>query len=66
MNEPSHKNEFYNVKKFLKNTDLNKFLKKDLHKEIIDYTKNLIDRINVTFDMNKLKEFDSRITMNNI
>ena len=66
MNEPSHKNEFYNVKKILKNTDLNKFLKKDLHKEIIDYTKNLIYRINITFDMNKLNEFDSKITMNNI
>ena len=65
-NEPSNKNEFNNVKKFLKNTDLNNFLKKDLRQEILDNTKNLIDRINVTYDMNKWNEFDCRTTMNNI
>ena len=64
--EPSNKNEFNNVKKFLKNTDLNNFLKKDLRQEILDNTKNLIDRINVTYDMNKWNEFDCRTTMNNI
>ena len=63
---PSNKNEFNNAKKFLKQTDLNNFLKKDLRKEIIDNTKNLLDRINVTFDMNKWNEFDSRTTMNNV
>ncbi len=63
---PSNKNEYHNVHKFLKNTNLNTFLKKDLRKEIIDNTKNLIDRINVTYDMNKWNEFDSRITMNNV
>ena len=63
---PSNKNEYHNVHKFLYNTNLNNFLKKDLRKEIMDNTKNLIDRINVTFDMNKWNEFDSRITMNNV
>ena len=62
---PSNKNEYHNVHKFLYNTNLNNFLKKDLRKEILDNTRNLIDRINVTFDMNKWNEFDSRITMNN-
>ena len=63
---PSNNNDFNNVKKFLKKTDLNNFLKKDLRKEILENTKNLIDRINVTYDMNKWNEFDSRITMNNV
>ena len=62
---PSNKNEFHNVHKFLKNTNLNTFLKKDLRKEILENTKNLIDRINVTYDMNNWNEFDSRTTMNN-
>ena len=66
VDAPSNNNDFNNVKKFLKNTDLNNFLKKDLRKEILDNTKNLLDRINVTFDMNKWNEFDSRITMNNV
>ena len=63
---PSNKNEFNNVKKFLKNTDLNTFLKKDLRKEIIENTKNLLDRINVAYDMNRWNEFDCRVTMNNV
>lgn len=63
---PSDKNEFKNVKKFLRNTDLNRFLKKDLRKEIMENTKNLIDRINVTYDMDKWNEFDSRTTMNKV
>ena len=61
----SNKNEFHNVHKFLKNTNMNNFLKKDLRKEILENTKNLIDRINVTYDMNAWNEFDSRTTMNN-
>jgi hypothetical protein len=66
IEKPSNKNEFHNAHKFLKQTNLNTFLKKDLRNEIMDNTKNLIDRINVTFDMNKWNEFDSRTTMNTI
>ena len=61
---PSKKNDFNNVKKFLKNTDLNSLLKKDLRKEIMDNTRNLIDRINVTYDMSQWNGFDCRTTMN--
>ena len=42
---PNNKNEYGNVYKYLKNTNLNHFLKKDLRQEIMDDTKNLIDRI---------------------
>ena len=66
IDRPTIKNEFQNAKKFLKHTDLNNFLKKDLRKEIIDNTKNLIDRINITYDMNKWNEFDCRTSMNNV
>jgi len=61
---PTKKNDFNNVKKFLKNTDLNSLLKKDLRKEIMDNTRNLIDRINVTYDMSQWNGFDCRTTMN--
>ena len=47
-------------------TDLNTFLKKDLRKEIIENTKNLLDRINVAYDMNRWNDFDCRTTMNNV
>ena len=63
---PSNKNEYHNARKFLKMTDLNNFLKKDLRKEIIDNTKNLLDRINVTFDMSRWNDFDTRVTMNKV
>ena len=66
IEKPSNKNEFHNANKFLKQTNLNTFLKKDLRKEIIDNTKNLLDRINITYDMKKWNEFDCRTTMNTI
>ena len=61
---PNKKNEFKNVYKYLQSTNLNNFLKKDLRQEIMDNTKNLIDRINTTYDLNKWNEFNSRISMN--
>ena len=64
LDMPSNKNEYKNVHKFLKNTNLNNFLKRDLRQEIMDNTKNLIDRININYDLNKWNEFSCRTTMN--
>lgn len=64
LDVPSNKNEYKNVFKFLKNTNMNFFLKKDLRDEIMNNTKNLIERISTTYDLNKWNEFDSRTTMN--
>ena len=61
---PNNKNEYGNVFKYLKNTNLNNFLKKDLRQEIMDNTKNLIDRINITYDLNNWNNFNTRMTMN--
>ena len=64
LDVPSNKNEYGNVFKFLKNTDLNNFLKRDLRQEIMDSTKNLIDRINITYDLKQWDGFNCRTTMN--
>ena len=64
LDVPSNKNEYKNVFKYLKNTNLNHFLKKDLRQEIMDDTKNLIDRINITYDLKKWNDFNCRTTMN--
>ena len=64
LDVPSNKNEYKNVHKFLKNTNLNNFLKKDLRQEIMDNTKNLIDRININYDLYKWDQFSCRTTMN--
>ena len=64
LDRPSNKNEYKNVLKYLQNTNLNHFLKKDLRQEIMDNTKKLIDRINTTYDLNKWNEFNSRTSMN--
>ena len=64
LDRPSKKNEYRNVFKYLQNTNIHNFLKKDLREEIMDNTKKLIDRINTTYDLNKWNEFNSRISMN--
>ena len=64
LDVPSNKNGYKNVFKYLRNTNLNHFLKHDLRQEIMDNTKNLIDRINITYDLKKWNDFNSRTTMN--
>ena len=64
LDVPSNKNEYKNVFKHLRNTNLNHFLKKDLRQEIMDNTKNLIDRINITYDIKQWNEFNCRTIMN--
>ena len=62
----SNKNEYKNLLKYFKSTDFNYFLKPNLRQEIMDNTKNLIDRINITYDLKQWNEFKSRETMNKI
>lgn len=77
MNKPKEKNKknkkyhtyniinnFYNYKKYKDNANMNKFLSQDLRNEIIGDTKNLIDRINMNYDLNEWNKFDSRTTLN--
>ena len=64
LDVPSNKNEYKNVFKYLKNTNLNNFLKKDLRQEIMDNTKKLIERININYDLKQWNDFNCRTTMN--
>ena len=64
LDVPSNKNEYKNVFKYLKNTNLNHFFFFFLRQEIMDDTKNLIDRINITYDLKKWNDFNCRTTMN--
>ena len=77
MNKPKEKNQkhkkyqtyniinnFYNYKKYKDDTNMNKLLSSDLRNELIGDTKNLIDRINMNYDLNEWNKFDSRTTLN--
>ena len=58
------KNSFNSYKKYVENNDINKFLSHDLRKEIMDDTRNLIDKINMNYDLNSWNKFDTRTTLN--
>ena len=46
------------------NININKFLSHDLRKELMDDTRNLIDKINMNYDLNSWNKFDTRTTLN--
>ena len=58
------KNSFNSYKKYVENNDINKFLSHDLRKELMDDTRNLIDKINMNYDLNSWNKFDTRTTSN--
>ena len=60
------KNSFNSYKKYVENNDINKFLSHDLRKELMDDTRNLIDRINMNYDLNAWNKFDTRTTSNRL
>jgi hypothetical protein len=57
-------NKFYNYKKYKDNTDFSKLLSPDLRNELMDDTRNLIDRINMNYDLKEWNKFDARTTSN--
>ena len=57
---------FYNYKKYKESTDINKLLSPDLRNELMNDTKNLIDRINMNYDLKEWNKFDSRTTSNRL
>jgi hypothetical protein len=57
-------NKFYNYKKYKDNTDFSKLLSPDLRNELMDDTRNLIDRINMNYDLKEWNKFDTRTTSN--
>ena len=61
---PSKKNSFKNFTSFVKNTNIHNIIDKDLRQEIMENTKNLLSRLNVTYDLNQWNKFDQRSTMN--
>ena len=57
-------NKFYNYKKYKESTDISKLLSPDLRNELMDDTRNLIDRINMNYDLKEWNKFDTRTTSN--
>ena len=55
---------FYKYKNYRKRENLEEFLEPNLREDIKNNTKNLIDRINMNYDIKKWSDFDSRTTFN--
>ena len=55
---------YYNFKKFQKDENIEGLLSPTLREDIQNDTKNLIDRINMNYDIEKWNDFDSRKTFN--
>ena len=55
---------YNNYKKYKKQQDILGFLQPNLREEIQSETKNLIDKINMNYDVKKWDKFDSRTTLN--
>ena len=57
-------NNLYNYKKYKESTNINKLLSPDLREELMNDTRNLIDRINMNYDLTEWNKFDCRKTSN--
>ena len=57
---------FYNHKKYIEDNNINKFLSRDLRDELMNDTRNLIERINMNYDLNAWNKFDTRTTSNRL
>ena len=57
---------FFNHKKYIEDNNINKFLSRDLRDELMNDTRNLIDRINMNYDLNAWNKFDTRTTSNRL
>ena len=55
---------YYNHKKYIKDENIEGLLSPTLREDIKNDTKNLIDRINMNYDIGKWSEFDTRKTFN--
>ena len=56
---------YNNYEEYKKKQDILGFLQPNLREELQTETKNLIDRINMNYDIKKWNKFDSRVTFNN-
>ena len=59
-----HLQNYYNYKKYKKDENIEGLLSPNLREDIQNNTKNLIDRINMNYDISKWDEFDTRKTFN--
>ena len=59
-------NKFYSYKKYKENSNINKLLSPDLRDELMNDTRNLIDKINMNYDLTSWNKFDTRTTSNRL
>ena len=58
------KSNFQKYREYKNSTNFEKKINPDLHSDIIHNTKNLIQKINMNFDLKTWNQFDSRTTLN--
>jgi hypothetical protein len=71
MNNPNKTNEtpgkqsaLQPYKEYKKKTNIEQLVNPDLRKDIMHNTQNLLERININYDLKKWSDFDSRTTLN--
>ena len=68
-NSSKQKNQFNSIilrkfKDYKKKSDIEEFLNPNLREDLMYNTKNLLERINMNYDIKKWTDFDSRTTLN--
>ena len=58
------KSVFQKYKEFKNKTNIEEIVNPDLRKDIMHNTQNLLERINMNYDLKKWNDFDSRTTLN--
>ena len=62
----SKQNDFQKYQEYKNKTNIQEIINPDLREDIMHNTKNLIERINMNYDLKKWNQFDSRTTLNRL
>ena len=63
-NAPQKQSGFQQYKEYKKKTNIEEIINPDVRENIMNNTKNLIERINMNYNVKRWNEFDSRTTLN--
>ena len=53
-------------KKYIENNNINKLISPNLREQLMNDTQNLIDKINMNYDLTSWNKFDTRTTSNRL
>jgi hypothetical protein len=63
-NIPMRQSDFQKYKEYKNKTNIEEIINPDLREDIMHNTKNLLERINMNYDIKRWNNFDSRTTLN--